>query len=433
MADEFLSKTDVVRAQLPTPVADGGEVRPTYAGAFRCIGPQCEDHCCKEWDIPVDKITYLKYRQFPAEKLGSLVAHFVSVPVTDGAAEDKLYAWIHRKPDGLCAFFGEDRLCRIQKEYGPGMLSSTCSIYPRSLVRVGGVLEGSLTLSCPEAARMVLLEVDSTYQEADLLSGEFRTDNVFRVRDHGGMEALVLSMRALSYEIIRDRSRPLWQRLLLLASACMRLDVADAGDLAAATELLGRYRDAVGQGPAPELERLAPAIEVRLEMAIALSQQRCQSPNCGQRFQDVFWDFIEGIGSSGSASPGEDVDRFVDADGSYLAPLLNEFPFLMENYLLNYVNQQLFPFGRAGSDRFIAYTISAEAVLLLAQYSWMTTLLTGVAARYGSEFGKAHLITVVQAFTKTVEHVPQVLEDLLAFVTSCGLDSLSGLAKLIRT
>jgi len=47
------------------------ESQPTYAGLFRCIGPVCEDTCCGGWDIPVDKITYQKYRTFPAEKLGS--------------------------------------------------------------------------------------------------------------------------------------------------------------------------------------------------------------------------------------------------------------------------------------------------------------------------------------------------------------------------
>ncbi len=432
MADKLPSTSVVVSAQPGVALSAGAEVRPTYAGAFRCIGPRCEDHCCGDWDIPVDKITYQKYREFPAEKLGSLVANFVSVPVAGDGTHDNLYAWIRRKADGLCPFFGEDRLCKIQNEYGAGMLSSTCSIYPRALARVGGVLEGSLSLSCPEAARMVLLEEGSTYKEANLLSGEFRTDNVFRVRQHSGLEVLVLPMRALVTDLIRDRSRPVWQRLLLIASACTRLDALHEGDLPAATELLGRYRDSLGQGSAPELERLGSSIEVRLGMAIALSQQRCQSRNCGQRFQNVFWDFIEGIGSSGSARPGEDVSRFVDADRSYVAPLLNKLPFIMENYLLNYVNVQLFPFGRAGSDRFTAYSMSAEAVLLIAQYSWMTTLLTGVAARYGSDFNQSHLVTTVQAFTKTVEHVPQALEDLLAFVTSRKLDSLSGLSKLLR-
>ena len=269
--------------------------------------------------------------------------------------------------------------------------------------------------------------------QTDLLSGEFRTDNVFRVREYSGLETLVLPVRALITDLIRDRSKPVWQRLLMVVSVCMRLDTLGENDLQAAVELLGLYRVALGQGSAPEFERLAPAPEVRLAMAIALSSQRCRRADCGQRFQGVFWDFVEGIGSSGSAGRGEDVDRFSEASLIYLTPLLNKSPFMMENYLVNYVYQHLFPFGRAGSDRFIPYTMSAEAVLLVAHYSWVTTLLTGVAARYGKDFDATHLITTVQAYTKTVEHVPQVAEEVLAFVADRGLDSLAGLAKLLRT
>src|SRR5258708_5118307 len=71
--------------------------QPTYAGTFRCIGPQCEDICCGNWDIPVDKITYVKYRQFPDEALGSLVSHFVSA--CGGNPHDNLHASIRRKQD----------------------------------------------------------------------------------------------------------------------------------------------------------------------------------------------------------------------------------------------------------------------------------------------------------------------------------------------
>ena len=53
--------------------------RPRYAAAFRCIGSDCEDMCCGDWEIPVDRETYEKYRQFPADKLGPLVSQFVVI------------------------------------------------------------------------------------------------------------------------------------------------------------------------------------------------------------------------------------------------------------------------------------------------------------------------------------------------------------------
>ena len=417
--------------QQQTSPAKAADPQPTYAGSFRCIGPQCEDTCCGDWDIPVDKITYRKYRQLPAEVLGSLVSHFVSA--CEGSTHDNIYGYIRRKPNGSCPFFGEDRLCEIQKHYGAELLTSTCSLYPRSLAVVGGILEGSLSLSCPEAARRVLLQEHSTQEVSDLLSGEFRTDNAFSVREHSGMDLLMLPIRALIVDLLRDRSRPLWQSLLMIVAFCSRLDSVGGSNLVAMADCLARYRHSVGQGSSSELDRLSPRIADRLEIAITLSNQRCQDRDCGRRFQDVFWDFIEGVGSADSQGAEEDVHRFRYASMHQLEPLLSESPFILENYLLNYVYQHLFPFGRAGSDRFVAHTMSEEAVLMVTQFSWMTTLLTGVAARHGAAFGKTHLIQTIQAFSRAIEHTPQVLEDALVFVRSRGLDTLSGLAKLLRS
>ena len=405
--------------------------QPTFAGMFRCVGSACEDTCCGDWEIPLDKITYLEYRQFPAEALGSLVSHFVSE--CEGEPRDTWYGSIHRKPDGSCPFFGEDRLCSIQKQYGPGLLSSTCSIYPRSLAAVQGVLEGSLSLSCPAAARQVLLEDHSTELAGDLLSGQFRTDNVFGVRDNRGFGAIYLQVRSVIVELVRDRSRPIWQRLLLIVALCVRLDSVGDHDLLTASDLLARYRKSLGQGSNSELDRVAPDVARRLELSIVLSDHRCQDKDCGRRFRNLFWDFIEAIGSARSAGAEEDVHRFQYASQNHLEPLLSKAPFILENYLLNHIYQHLFPFGRTGSRSFVAHTMAEEAVLLVVRYSWMTTLLTGVAGRHGSGFEGGHVVSAIQSFTRAIEHTPYILEEALAFVRSRELDTMSGLAQLLRS
>ena len=411
--------------------ASSNDRRPSYAGLFRCIGSQCEDTCCGGWDIPVDKITYEAYRTFPAEKLGSLVSHFVSV--IPGSPYDNLYASIHQQEDGSCPFFSGDRLCGIQKEYGPGLLSATCSIYPRSLSMVHGRLEGSLTLSCPEAARAVLLHAGSTEQAGNLFSGDFRTDNALSVRERAGLNEFFYPVQSLIAAVIRDRSRPLWQRLLIVASLCRRLDDLAAAGTHGLAELLARYARDLGQGASAELEQLQPQIETRLEFAIMLSDARCRARDCGKRFRDTFWDFVEGIGSFGGEGPDEDVHRFAAASRNYLTPLLDRHPFMAENYLLNYTYQHLFPFGQTGSNRSIARPIFDEAVLLLTQFSWLMTLLTGVAGRHGQAFSQAHVVTTVQSFSRAVEHAPQILEDVLALAKRRNLDTMEGLAQLLRT
>ena len=125
--------------------------------------------------------------------------------------------------------------------------------------------------------------------------------------------------------------------------------------------------------------------------------------------------------------------RFQHASHNHLEPLLSKAPFMLENYLLNHIYQHLFPFGRDGSNRFVAHTMAEEAVLLVVRYSWMTTLLAGVAGRHGSSFEKAHVVSAVQSFTRAVEHTPYILEEALAFARFRELDTVSGLAKLLRS
>lgn len=387
--------------------------------------------CCGDWDIPVDKATYEKYSLFPAERLGAVVAEFVQE--FPDKTHDNLHACIHRKPDGACPFFGTDRLCAIQKEYGPNLLSSTCSIYPRSFSIVDRVLEGSLSLSCPEAARTVLLQEDSTNRQGDLLGGSFRTDNAFSLLHRPGLDEAFIPIRKLITDLIRDRSSPVWQRLLMIVSLCSRLDELPASSTEDAMQLIARYEAALGQGPFSELERLEPEIATRLGFAFALSDERCRATECGQRFRNVFWDFIQGIGSSSGECPNEDVRRFNVANRDYLEPFFLRFPFIQENYLLNYAYQHLFPFGRHGSDSFIPRSSLDEAVLLCIQFSWLMTLLTGVAGRYGREFNEDQVVATVQSFTRAVEHVPQILEDALALAKRRDLEKLAGLAKLLRT
>ncbi len=60
--------------------------------------------------------------------------------------------------DGPACPFLSEGWCAIQKKLGEEYLSIMCSAYPRVMNIVDDVLQRSLDLSCPEAARIVLLD-----------------------------------------------------------------------------------------------------------------------------------------------------------------------------------------------------------------------------------------------------------------------------------
>ena len=413
-------------------------LRPSYGAAFKCIGSSCEDHCCGGWDIPVDRDTYERYRLFPAEKLGVLVAAFVNKSGAD--VPDALYAQIHRAPSGVCPFLNGEKLCGIQKEYGAELLSATCSMYPRSLSRVEGSLEASLSLSCPEAARNVLLDAGFLTNELNIEAANFRKDNVFVLAGNGpdltqkpcGQYGAV---RSLLVSVFRDRSRPVRERVLLVGEICQRLEEVGGEDQeATVVALIATFTSLLEAG---ELLNIVPQVvgnpRLRLDVAMKMTSERMRdSATCGRRFIDVFWNFVEGIGSEEAGAAGDDVGRFIDAEEHYWEPYLAGHCHVLENYVLNYMFQHLFPFGREGSDQFRPRTLFDEWLLMATQFMWVESLLIGVAAKCREGFGAEDVILTVQSFTRAVEHYADVLDWLLDFVTQRGLNSLEGMASLLR-
>lgn len=127
---------------------------PRYAKQFQCIGSQCEDHCCHTWDVVLDKKSFKAYKKSKHPVLKKLFDKNLKLLRTN----DKQYGKINIKPHCDCPFLGSDSLCEIQKHAGHQALSNTCKIYPRSTHYFNGTVERSLSLSCPEAARKILLD-----------------------------------------------------------------------------------------------------------------------------------------------------------------------------------------------------------------------------------------------------------------------------------
>ncbi|MCB1775065.1 MAG: flagellin lysine-N-methylase [Gammaproteobacteria bacterium] len=134
-----------------------------YLAGFRCIGAECPDSCCVGWRVTVDEASYKRLlkaaRKAPAS-LGSRIKSGMRRQRSNPTPVN--FAKIRLAGDRRCVFLDADDLCRIHKDFGQDYLSETCTFYPRVLVRSGGQLIMGSTLSCPEAARLCLVEPDAT-------------------------------------------------------------------------------------------------------------------------------------------------------------------------------------------------------------------------------------------------------------------------------
>lgn len=115
-------------------------------GRFQCIGADCPDTCCAGWSVEIDSKTAGNYQELSGE-FGQKLRD--NMEERDGQSFFKM-------PNGKCAFLTEEHLCRIYQEIGPENMCFVCKTYPRTTNIYGDIAFSTLTLSCPEVARLLM-------------------------------------------------------------------------------------------------------------------------------------------------------------------------------------------------------------------------------------------------------------------------------------
>jgi len=426
-------------------------IRPEYSERFRCIGPACEDSCCQGWDVHIDQETYAKYQALPAGPLKVLMdANLVPTPKagpaqtdlsqtasaqTDPAKTDPgnskgCAASIRMGPELACPFLSVDRLCRIQTERGEQYLSHVCASFPRIESNIDNMAEKALSLSCPEAARLVLLD-------RSLLTREFKGFNLDwdDTIDHGrALLPYFWTIREFVVGLAANRDYPLWQRLFLLGTLCRRLEAIATGELARRVpDLLSDFSAAIANGALrPTMDRIEPDLAMQLDMVLRIGGLgRGRIPD-SPRFIECMTAFKRGIGLEPGVAPEALVARYAAADERCFAPFIAQHPHILENYLVNAIFRRQFPFGLRNGQLEADPRPAREFALLATQFALIKGLLIGVAGFHGERFSTAHVVHTVQSANKHFDHSPEFLTEVRTLLASIGRDNPHGLTMLLR-
>ena len=193
--------------------------KPKYFDKFRCVGGACPDSCCHEWAVAVDEEAAARYRAMPGKLGEDLRKHLTQ---EDG---DTILSLL---PNGRCPMWRDDGLCRLQAEAGEEALCNTCREFPRLRHDYGSFVERDLELSCPEAARLILLEADA-FVETEIPGGEAPD------YDEDWMGVLLRSREAV-LALLNDPSYSLGQALAITLLYGCRVQGFVEGDTEAALE-----------------------------------------------------------------------------------------------------------------------------------------------------------------------------------------------------
>jgi lysine-N-methylase len=418
--------------RLPEPSRD--YIHPTHADAFRCIGSDCEDTCCSGWGVPVDQGTYERYRSDAAMKqhLGTLVVLNTSSP----SSAD--YARIPLTTQSTCPFLDAELLCGIQKALGAAMLPNTCATYPRALSSQAGEHEAALNLSCPEAARLTLLNPNL------LVRPPWRNSSAQRYQafQHDANQLPAdyqprLALRELFLLLLSDRDYPLWQRLYLGGILARRLDAVSeretvAGWIAAKPAQLAQLladsaRVATLNRLRSTMDEIRAQPELQLQLVMELLRLRLTEPPVPARFIECVQDFESGLGVATATNEQQILDSYANGYRIFYQPLLARHPQLIENYLMNYVFKNGYPFSKTESPG-----TEVEHLSLCIHAALIQTLLIGMAAHHQEAFDTGHVVKLVQSLARTFEHSKRSIEQIAGFVRARELNNPRGITLLLR-
>jgi len=212
-------------------------------------------------------------------------------------------------------------------------------------------------------------------------------------------------VRELCLLLVQDRTYPLWQRLFLLGMFCKRLgDVVGAQDFGRTPKLLRDYAEIASSGKLrAEMDGIPVRTTAQVQMVVQvafgyLRQQKAEL--C--RIQECWQDFLDGVGYESDSGLENCTHRYGDAYRQYYEPFMQEHPYLLENYLINYIFRVMFPFGQDPEKAF--ERPQHEFLLMCLEFAVLKGLLIGMAGHYREAFSQEHVVKLVQSLAKSFEH-----------------------------
>jgi lysine-N-methylase len=297
------------------------------------------------------------------------------------------------------------------------------------------VTKNTLVLSCPEAARIILLNPNLLPDE-EVGGGTYARYKSFCAPKGGssGRNAnpldCVWKLQRFSIVLLKDRRYPLWQRLFILGMFCSRLhELSLTKQAESVMVLLENYSQMIIDKSLVSVMAGIPARpENQLNVAWKFAERALQR-NEGASFRESLADFRAAIASKGGGTEPTAIAAYEAAQTQFYRPLMEAHPFVLENYLTNYILQR--GFLSANWEDGKPHNIRTEYFVMCTHLSVIRTMLIGISGHYREQFGTHHVIKLVQGFSKAAEHDPVFLEEVAKFISESGLNRPGQIATLL--
>lgn len=402
---------------------------PGYMQKFSCIGSTCEDTCCAGWQVNIDRKTYKTYKNLRDNKLTPLVEKHIKRVRTN--ASEHNYAQIIHTDDLTCPFLNKEKMCSFQLGYGEDYLSNTCNTYPRVPNIINGILEKSATLSCPEAARLALLnpepmeffEIEEETNLSTIISKQLQTDAISELNS---ARKYFWELRIFTIKVLQYRKYSLADRLVFLGVFYDKLQqIINDRQFDAIPQIISTF-EGIFDTLQANIAEVPTSYELQLQLVKRLIDQRVLFGVNNNAYLECVEETLAGIHYKENIAMNELAQQYRNVYHSYFSPFLAKHEYILENYMVNYVFKNLFPFT------IDANRVYDDYVLLILHFSMIKLHLIGMSGYHKDSFSIEHVIKAIYSFGRAVEHSPAYLYKLAEVLKQHDHSTLAHMAILIK-
>ncbi|MGW7159310.1 flagellin lysine-N-methylase [Paenibacillus taichungensis] len=405
---------------------------PKYMLDFKCIGSECEDSCCIGWKVQIDKTTYTNLTSVSQKTLRDSFKSGIEKVEASSRTNEQFALMKMDGKTGCCSMLDEQKLCTIQASLGERYLAPICATYPRNIFWVNNEQEISAVMSCPEAARLALLnpeKMEFTHTEAILQKNAQSKGEIITDQGNPTFMNFFWDIRIFAIEIIQNRNYSFPHRLIIMGLFCEQLQRLINQKQESESDIKGlieNFKEMINNNA--ELQDYGTFPQDHEFQFITLNN--IISKNLGNigsnaRFASCVQDYLDGLNEHKDTDDKLDlVDFYQKGYLSYYKPFMDEYEYIFENYAVNFIYSHLFPKSESGN----VYKIY---IILVSHYVLLKLLLIGMSIKHkGLTTDK--VIKLIQSFTKTSEHTNVYVKNIIEFLTEKQYSSMGHLSLLIK-
>lgn len=381
---------------------------PDYLKFFKCDWQYCGAACCKGFQVDIDRQTHQKYKSISDQNLRRKILDSL-----EWNKSTKTYRM--RLENAICPMLRDDLLCTIQKNFGEEFLSDTCADFPRRTYVVDKVIERSLSLTCPIAARLALMRKSPmkfekmTFKTTHAASFFYRSVNEVPTRKY------LVILQQIAFEVLQDRRMTLNERLTALGIIFSEIDGLIINGKGEHLNLIfGIYRsedyfkNLTAKVRSLKFQR-ENYLSIMFELAEKIFSKAVVYFSTEQRnFTKYVAEAFEFIDETNKPLP--ELFRLYDNNIKiYKKIALDPFNHVLENYLVHSFFGGIFPCHMSGS-------LMRNYLLFLTLFKFFEFGLISMTAVMKEKFSIDDLLEFVERFSKRVDHATKFQQIILDYI-----------------